>query len=169
MKMMENSASEKKTALGYLVILLAVRTVRAVARIIGFLLALTLLFFKGWQWAVGSLMGAFLIEANLTALKIAVQNSQKMPKNVKNLPLWPLVLKIMALFISSAVYCIVVIRYRIGEPFGFFFGTLALPVALGLGLSWVGIFLSKLTRKAQAEIEKEREDGKNQDSATKKD
>jgi hypothetical protein len=106
---------------------------RLIFRAIALALVVFLFFREGPEVALGALMGALIVEINLSIFHWVVKKSDPAKKEG---PIWLTILKFYALFVLTALYVFLCIFLKIGTPLGFLFGILSFLPALLSTFAW---------------------------------
>lgn len=109
------------------------RRVRLGARLSGLALAAGCAFFGGDDWAawlLGAVLGALVVEANLSLLVRALARANKW----RGRSLWPTLLIFYLAFAATAMICVLVIRNGWGQPLAFLTGLFSFLTGLVTGL-----------------------------------
>ncbi|MDR2339930.1 MAG: ATP synthase subunit I [Deltaproteobacteria bacterium] len=117
---------------------------RLVFRILAVALIIVMGFLKGPFFSLGVLMGALIVDVNLSIFHYVVRKSD--PANPGS-PIWVTILKFYLLFAGTALYVFLCIFLHIGEPLGFLVGILCFLPALILTFLWA--FINYLRGRAR--------------------
>jgi hypothetical protein len=109
---------------------------RLLARILAIALIIFLFFAYDWFWAFGGLLGALVVEGNLSILHYALVRSR--PDRVER-PLWMTILKFFLLFGATLLVSTLIILLGLAQPFGFLAGIMVFIPAFVATLSWCGM------------------------------
>ncbi|MDR2456540.1 MAG: ATP synthase subunit I [Deltaproteobacteria bacterium] len=124
----------------------AALAVRLVARWLIIFLAAAAGVWKGPMWAVGVLVGGLVIELNLDAFISFVLKARPGRLSV---PLWLTVVKFNLAFVLTVAVCVLVIKFRLGDPLAFLFGLLVFLPAIVAGMFRYGILREKAARLSE--------------------
>jgi hypothetical protein len=120
------------------------RRLRLIERVLGLALILFLFIYQNWFFALGALMGALLLDANLAVFQRVIDRA--VPGR-QDKPVWVTILKFYALFALTVVAAFLLVWLNVGEPLGFLGGILLLLPALLLTVLWSGVeFLASVRR-----------------------
>jgi hypothetical protein len=109
---------------------------RLLARVLALVLIAYLLFAYGWFWAFGGLLGALVVEGNLSILHYTLTKSR--PDRVER-PLWVTIMKFYLLFgLTLLVSCLIIIL-GLAQPFGFLAGIMVFIPAFVVTVAWCGL------------------------------
>jgi hypothetical protein len=109
------------------------------------------LFFSGSPGiSLGALMGALIVEINISIFNYVVKKSDPAKKES---PILVTIFKFYLLFAFTAVYVFLCIFFRLGEPIGFLFGVLTFLPALMATFAWALVsYLVRRKRQPKDEL-----------------
>jgi hypothetical protein len=121
------------------------RRMRMIFRTLALILVVALFVAKGAGFGLGALMGAIIVEINLSVFVYVVKRTDPTKRGG---PILVTILKFYALFAGTILYVFLCIYLGVGKPMGFLFGILSFLPALLLTLLWaLGSHLGKVSRK----------------------